>query len=400
MVGPRCVYCRDAFDEAPALACAGCAALLHPECWREARRCPTLGCERAAPAAAEVPAEGGSGAEGPGSEDPAASAPARPSAASAPEALAGTRARLPETYPPLGAEFRGLARVALGLVALAPCGLTWLIPLLEESELGRLGWLACGAAGLIALLHALYQLGRGGRELREDRRLRAEVRARAGAEISWATVFWGPRQAAERQAPVFQRRLLQFSLLATSFLVPLHWEPSFREGPRPLLNAILLLDLPLLSLWALTLWLAARARAGGPQGRVHYEAPLLRGSRATLSVELPARLRGLEQVRWSLRRIQRVGTPGRDVEGRAITLVAHDARVLSEGAATPSGGRIALECELPSDQPATELPVEPGGFVKGDRGTFWELWVEDPARAGEGLGEGEERPALYPLPVY
>lgn len=388
MSGPRCAYCRDSFAESSSLACEGCGALLHSDCWREAERCPTLGCERAAPTA---------GSEAP-EADPRAPSVGKTTPGSGPE-------RLPATYPALGAEFRGLARVALGLVAIMPCGITWLIPFLEEVELGRTAWVACGFAGLVAILHALYQLVRGVRELREDRRLRRAVQAQAGAEISWATVFWGPRQAPERNAPVFQRRLLLFALLATSFLIPLHWEPSFREGPRPLLNAILLLDLPLLVVWSLTGWLLWRARASGPQGCVRYEAPLLRGSEVTLQVELPARLRELAQVRWSLRRIQRVGAPGRDFEGRAITVVQHDAHELAAGQAVPQEGRLEVRCRLPQGEPATELPVEPGGFAKGKEGTFWELWVEDPAHeppseqpAASWIEEGGA--ALYPLPVY
>ena len=390
MSGPRCAYCRDSFAEVPSLACAGCGALLHPECWREAKRCPSIGCELPAPEAAE--------AEAPAPRAPSSAKPALSEGSAA-------RERLPATYPALGAEFRGLARVSLGLVAIVPCGITWLIPLLEEVDLGRTASIACGLAGLVAVLHALYHLGRGARELSEDRRLRREVQARAGSQISWATVFWGPREAPERNAPVFHRRLLLFALLATAFLIPLHWEPSFREGPRPLLNAILLLDLPLSSLWALTAWLAWRARSRGPHGRVRYEAPLLRGSVAALEVELPARLRDLERVRWSLRWIQRVGTPGSDLEGRPITVVRHDARELARGEETPREGGILVRCYLPEDEPATELPVEPGGFVKGDEGTFWELWVEDPAAEppGEEPGESwadEGRAALYPLPVY
>jgi len=344
MSGPRCAYCRDSFVEAPSLACGGCGALLHSECWREAKRCPTIGCELLAPAAA--------GAE---AAAPRAAAPDKASAQPT-----TSRERLPTSYPPLGAEFRGLARASLGLVAIVPCGITWLIPLFEEVDLGRTAWVACGFAGLVAILNALYHLGRGARELREDRRLRDEVRAQTGVQISWATVFWGPRQAAERKGPVFHRRLLLFSLLATSFLIPLHWEPSFREGARPLLSAILLLDLPLLAAWSLTGWLLWRARSRRPHGRVRYQAPLLRGSEVTLAVELPARLRELARVSWSLRRIQRVGVPGTDLEGRETTIVRHDALELARGEAAPRAGEIEVRCRLPEEEPGTELPVEPG----------------------------------------
>lgn len=41
----RCAYCHDAIDELADI-CTGCQTGLHPECWDEAQRCPTLGCER------------------------------------------------------------------------------------------------------------------------------------------------------------------------------------------------------------------------------------------------------------------------------------------------------------------------------------------------------------------
>jgi hypothetical protein len=41
----RCAFCHDGFapEDAP-LFCACCRALLHDGCWREAGRCPSLGC--------------------------------------------------------------------------------------------------------------------------------------------------------------------------------------------------------------------------------------------------------------------------------------------------------------------------------------------------------------------
>lgn len=41
----RCAYCHDAFERVDApRVCTGCQALLHGDCWREAGRCPSLGC--------------------------------------------------------------------------------------------------------------------------------------------------------------------------------------------------------------------------------------------------------------------------------------------------------------------------------------------------------------------
>ena len=39
----RCAYCH-ALDWQPMLACPQCGTLLHPECARDLRVCPTLGC--------------------------------------------------------------------------------------------------------------------------------------------------------------------------------------------------------------------------------------------------------------------------------------------------------------------------------------------------------------------
>lgn len=38
----RCAYCHASADDAA--PCQGCGTLLHPECWRDVTRCPTLGC--------------------------------------------------------------------------------------------------------------------------------------------------------------------------------------------------------------------------------------------------------------------------------------------------------------------------------------------------------------------
>ncbi|MCO5166415.1 MAG: hypothetical protein M9894_08625 [Planctomycetes bacterium] len=47
MNGPqRCAFCHDG---APEVACPRCRTWLHAACWDQARRCPTLGCESAAP---------------------------------------------------------------------------------------------------------------------------------------------------------------------------------------------------------------------------------------------------------------------------------------------------------------------------------------------------------------
>lgn len=50
----RCAYCHGSTDHGDGLVpCAGCATLLHAECWREHGRCPVLGC--AGRAARRVP---------------------------------------------------------------------------------------------------------------------------------------------------------------------------------------------------------------------------------------------------------------------------------------------------------------------------------------------------------
>ncbi len=46
-VGPgvRCTFCHGAFARGDGpLSCGGCGGLLHEGCWREAGRCPSLGC--------------------------------------------------------------------------------------------------------------------------------------------------------------------------------------------------------------------------------------------------------------------------------------------------------------------------------------------------------------------
>lgn len=40
--GPRCSYCLDSRGEMQ--SCSGCQTLLHADCRRELRRCPTIGC--------------------------------------------------------------------------------------------------------------------------------------------------------------------------------------------------------------------------------------------------------------------------------------------------------------------------------------------------------------------
>lgn len=45
-VGVRCAFCHDAFGPLDAPAdCSSCLTLLHAGCWREAGRCPSLGCQ-------------------------------------------------------------------------------------------------------------------------------------------------------------------------------------------------------------------------------------------------------------------------------------------------------------------------------------------------------------------
>jgi len=41
----RCAYCHDSLEDTVGI-CSGCQTGLHPECWSEAARCPTLGCGR------------------------------------------------------------------------------------------------------------------------------------------------------------------------------------------------------------------------------------------------------------------------------------------------------------------------------------------------------------------
>lgn len=40
----RCSFCHDSFASS-STPCADCATQLHPDCWREAGECPSLGCE-------------------------------------------------------------------------------------------------------------------------------------------------------------------------------------------------------------------------------------------------------------------------------------------------------------------------------------------------------------------
>lgn len=44
----RCAWCHDALP-GPTPACAGCGCALHPGCWGEAGRCPSLGCGPGSP---------------------------------------------------------------------------------------------------------------------------------------------------------------------------------------------------------------------------------------------------------------------------------------------------------------------------------------------------------------